>query len=132
MFFQHSTRLKPKKTSVFCAVQPIYITLYYLYQVRGRYISLTLKQFYEKFRKKHQLQLIAGEKGIYTSFKWIYLLEDLNNMSFIRGGELIITTGLANSYDHWLEELIYSVNKKGASGIILNIGNYIKDIPESH
>ncbi|CVK20708.1 PucR family transcriptional regulator [Sporomusa sphaeroides] len=90
---------------------------------------MTLKQFYEKFRKKHQLQLIAGEKGIYTSFKWIYLLEDLNNMSFIRGGELIITTGLANSYDHWLEELIHSVNKKGASGIILNIGNYIKDIP---
>lgn len=92
---------------------------------------MTLKQFYEKFQKKHQLKLIAGEKGIHASIEWIYLLEDLNNINFLRGRELIITTGFANNYAHWLEEFIHSVNKKGVSGIILCIGTYIKDIPNS-
>jgi hypothetical protein len=94
-------------------------------------MALILKQFYEKFQKKHQLTLIAGEKGIYDPIEWIYLLEDLNNIKFLRGRELIITTGLANNYDHWLEEFIYSVNEKGVSGIILCFGTYIKDIPNS-
>ena len=92
---------------------------------------MTLKQFYEKFQKKHQLTLLAGEKGIYEPIEWVYLLEDLNNVKFLRGRELIITTGLANNYDRWLEEFIYAVHKKGVSGIILCIGTYIKAVPDS-
>lgn len=94
-------------------------------------MPVTLKQFYEKFQKKHQLTLIAGEKGVYEPIEWVYLLEDLNNVKFLRGRELIITTGLANNYDHWLEEFIYSVHKKGVSGIILCTGTYIKAVPAS-
>ena len=92
---------------------------------------MTLKYFYEEFLKKHQLKLIAGENGIHSVVKWIYLLEDLKNIHFIRGGELIITTGLANNYDSWLEELVHAMGGKDVSGIILNMGNYIKEIPES-
>lgn len=90
---------------------------------------MTLRELFEQSKKKYHLELIAGEKGIHMIVKWIYLLEDLNNISFIRGGELIITTGLANTYDHWLEEFFYALEGKGVSGIIINVGRYINTIP---
>ncbi|MEL7635248.1 MULTISPECIES: PucR family transcriptional regulator ligand-binding domain-containing protein [Sporomusa] len=91
---------------------------------------MTLKQFYEKFKEKHQLTLIAGEKGIHASIEGIYLLEDLNNIKFLRDRGLIITTGLANHYDdYWLEELLCAARRKSASGVILCMGAYITEIP---
>ena len=91
---------------------------------------MTLKELFEQSKKKYRLELIAGEKGIHTVVKWIYLLEDLNNISFIRGGELIISTGLANTADNWLEDFFYALEGKNVSGIILNIGKYINTIPD--
>lgn len=92
---------------------------------------MTLKEFFEATKKRHRLTLIAGETGIYSIVKWIYLLEDLKNISFIRTGDLILTTGLANNYDTWLEELVYAMKGKRISGIIFNTGRYINEIPVS-
>ncbi|MCE5285337.1 MAG: PucR family transcriptional regulator [Pelosinus sp.] len=92
---------------------------------------MNLKDLFEQSKKKYRLQLIAGEKGSCAQIKWIYLLEDLNNISFIRGGELIITTGLASNYDGWLEDLFHAMEGKNISGIILNVGRYINKIPAS-
>ncbi len=91
---------------------------------------MTLKELFKQSTTKYHLELIAGESGIHKTVKWIYLLEDLNNISFIRGGELVITTGLANTYDNWLEDFFYSLEGKNISGIILNTGKYINQVPE--
>lgn len=81
---------------------------------------------YESEKKRYSLTLAAGEKGLTNSVSWVYLAEDFQNMSFLKGGELVITTGLFTERDISLTDFIRGLVTHNCSGIILNIGKYIK------
>ena len=57
-------------------------------------MSLTLEYFYQKTSTKYNLKLLTTSVNLNKEITWVYLLDDINNSSFVRGGELIITTGL--------------------------------------
>ncbi len=93
-------------------------------------MSVRIEAIYSKTKEKYKLKLIAGEAGISNIISWIYIMEDLTTADFIRGSELIITTGLGIKEDMDFYHMIQVLIEQKAAGMIVNTGNYINKIPD--
>lgn len=82
---------------------------------------------YEFAKSRYSLAFHSGEKGMRNSVSWIYLTEDIHNTGFLKGGEMIITTGLFTNSGVSLLDFIRAFAMKNCSCILLNIGNYLKE-----
>lgn len=94
-------------------------------------MSFTLEYFYGKTAEKYKLSLLTSPDTLKKEITWVQLLEDINNCSFIRGGELIVTTGFTTGDGEDLKQLVMCASRYGACGVILNTGNYIVAIDEA-
>ena len=97
-------------------------------------MSLHLTDIFEETGEKYQLQLMAGQNGLFRELSWVYVTEDPANASFLRKGELVISTGAL--YDHtekWLLHFIRTLWEKHTCGLILNIGKhlFLSDLTEA-
>ena len=85
-----------------------------------------LADLYHDYKDIHQLQLLAGEAGLSSSVSWVYMTEDIGNVLYLRGLELVITTGLASAgRPSWLASLVEQLLSSSCSGLIVNVGTYI-------
>ena len=81
-----------------------------------------LLNIYHSYREQYRLRLIAGADGLSSSVSWLYYTEDIGNISFLRGKELVITTGMMIRSDpDWLYKLIEELAFSSCSGLIINI-----------
>lgn len=80
---------------------------------------------YRLAQEKYGLALLAGRDGLHHSANWVYLAEDIRNASFLKGGELIITTGLFRQSGTELSTFIRTMVECRSSGILVNLGPYI-------
>jgi len=80
---------------------------------------------------RYQMQLIAGGGGWSNSISWLLMLEDLTIIQNFIGKELAVTTGLGFQTEESMEKLVHALSDAGASGLIINTGKYINEIPES-
>lgn len=94
-------------------------------------MSITLKQLYEQTKVKYHLRIIAGKNKLSNTVSRLYYIDDINVADWTRSGELIITTGSPSGDNEWLHELISNIINHNPSGIVVNIGGYIKEIPQS-
>lgn len=92
-------------------------------------MSFTLDYFYHCTKEKYKLTLLTPKVSLMYKITWVQLLEDINNCSFIRGGELIITTGLNARESTSLLSLVQQSHARGACGMILNTGMYLNTVP---
>lgn len=92
-------------------------------------MAVSLKNVYNDTRQKFKLELLAGREGLENTVSWVHLIEDVTTTDFIRGSELIITTGLGVKDEYWLDHFIESLSAKHAVGLIVNVGVYINEIP---
>ena len=89
-------------------------------------MAIFLADIYRETKDTYELQLIGGKGGLNRELTWVYVTEDQTNSSFLRRGELIISTGAL--YDHteqWLLRFIRTLIEKQTCGLILNIGKHI-------
>ncbi|MEQ8154064.1 MAG: PucR family transcriptional regulator ligand-binding domain-containing protein [Clostridiaceae bacterium] len=95
-------------------------------------MSIILSEIYESTKHKYELSLLGGHKGLHAIMNWVYIAEDIENSDFLRGGELIITTGLSCNNKDWLFSFISMLISHEACGLIINTGKYIQkeDISE--
>lgn len=106
-------------------------------------MALTVNTLFNFSETPFKLKLIAGKNGLSRTVSWIYYSEDPSSCEFIRGGELTITTGLMLRRRHenegieeeeilydFLKEFIDGFSRQNASGLIINTGKYIFDIPQ--
>lgn len=78
------------------------------------------------------LKLIAGEKGINEPISWFHYMEDPNYLGFLKGGELVLTTGMMFGGDEKeLLRFMTDLTKYAVSGLIINLSPYLKRIPDS-
>ncbi len=84
-----------------------------------------VSELYHSTKEKYSMTLHSGEAGLTNSVSWIYLAEDFQNMSFLKGGELVITTGLFTRSGIALFDFIRSLVTHNCSGILINVGQYI-------
>ena len=82
---------------------------------------------YHTTKEKYSLKLLSGEAGLTNSISWVYLAEDFQNMPFLKGGELVITTGLFMQSGITLSEFICALVTRSCSGILINVGQYIHE-----
>lgn len=79
--------------------------------------------------KECGIKLLAGKDGLNRRAKWVHMVENEEICGFLKGEEIILITGVALKSDDELISLVKSVIQYGASGIIINLGPYIKSIP---
>ena len=75
-------------------------------------------------------RVAAGSRGLARPIRWVHVLEAADNASFLKGGELILSTGVGFSRETqrhllYLEEVI----RRKAAGLCIELGSYIPHIP---
>lgn len=88
-----------------------------------------------KLKTLKKMELIAGDAGIEKCIEWIYVsecLEDpLEGIKWLQGGEIVIITGVGIRKDiSALTQLIEGISEKNGVGLIINIGEYIREVPK--
>lgn len=61
---------------------------------------------------------------------WVHILEDSDTASFLHGQELIFSTGIGHDNTDWFLDFARGLVANQASGLVLNLGPYIKAVPE--
>jgi Regulator of polyketide synthase expression len=82
---------------------------------------------YEYAKVKYHLNFLSGQSGMNNSVSWIYLAEDIQNIDFLNGGEMIISTGLFTSSGTDLLSFIRALSMRNCSCLVLNIGKYLAE-----
>ncbi|MBR1862220.1 MAG: PucR family transcriptional regulator ligand-binding domain-containing protein [Lachnospiraceae bacterium] len=80
---------------------------------------------------KYKMELVAGKNGWANSISWLLMVEDTTITDNFVGKELVVTTGLGFGTEEKLRELVKILDEHHCSGLIVNTGYYIKEIPES-
>ena len=97
-------------------------------------MSISVKDIL-KLDSLKKIKLVGGETGLEKGIEWIYVAECFENplegVKWLQGGEIIFITGVGIKDNiKILLELIKGISEKNGSGLIVNVGPYIKSIPE--
>ena len=91
-------------------------------------MAVTVNQLCKKCNQNYGLKAVAGFNGFNNLVEWVHIMESSNVGAFLRGQELVFTTGVMNNTGRWLLEFVKQLDKASASGLIVNIGPYIPAI----
>ncbi|MDR3593928.1 PucR family transcriptional regulator ligand-binding domain-containing protein [Clostridium sp.] len=97
-------------------------------------MSISVKDIL-KLDSLKKIKLVGGEAGLEKYIEWIYVAECFENplegIKWLQGGEIIFITGVGiKDNEEILLELIRGINEKNGSGLIVNVGPYIKSISD--
>ena len=93
-------------------------------------MSIMLKQLCSDTETKYNLKLIAGKNGMTNTVRWVHMVEDRQVPDFLHGNELVFTTGIGHVGKDPLLEFVKRLRKHGASGVVVNIGPYLANVPQ--
>ena len=97
---------------------------------KGRYMSFTIEDMMLTSENRYEMKFLAGKNGWANSISWVHLLEDTTIIQNFWGKEVAVTTGLGfPEKEDWMR-LARKLNRYHASGLIINVGQYIREIPE--
>lgn len=72
----------------------------------------------------------AGTEGLDSLVCWVHMVENTEISSFLEGGEIAFVTGIALEGDSALLGLVQAIQSRGACGVLINIGPYIRELPQ--
>lgn len=94
-------------------------------------MAISVGKLCKDVNQNYKMQLIAGRKGLSNLVNWVHVLEDMEVASFLLGYELVFTTGIGNMRnDGCMLEFVRSLVEREVSGLVVNIGPYIKSVPK--
>ncbi len=93
-------------------------------------MAVTVRFLYSKSVHIYRMQYLAGQAGFDRTVTWIHMIESKEAASFLQGGELVFFTGLLCENSEWLMDYATQLHQGGAAGLVVNIGSYIKEIPD--
>ena len=93
-------------------------------------MAATLEKIYEVALHHYHMKLVAGREGLSNLVDWVHVVEEMDYVHFLKGRELIITTGIKEPDDAQLLEFTQRVYATGASGLVFNVGRYIRSVPK--
>ena len=78
-----------------------------------------------------KLRIVAGKSGLDRLVRWVHFLDLPDVIPWVQGGELLIITGIGLDGDiSKLKDIVQGIIKKKLAGLIVNVGPYIKEIPD--
>lgn len=96
-------------------------------------MSMDLKVLIDHYQG-NELKLVAGAGGMHRRVTWVTMMETPDMADHLSGQELILTTGIGLEKGNICRsffELVRGLSEHGASGVVVNTGRYIDEIPES-
>lgn len=79
-----------------------------------------------------KLQLLAGKDGLNNEIRWVHYLEEPKYSEWLKGGELIIISGLVTAdEENQLTSLIMKLYEKNVSGVVVSLSFYIEKTPKA-
>lgn len=94
-------------------------------------MGFTIEDMNLMAKDRYQMDFIAGKRGWSNSISWVLMMEDAAIVRNFAGKELAVTTGLGFDTEEKLLALAKKLVVCHASGLILNTGEYILEVPES-
>ena len=94
-------------------------------------MGFTIEDMLVVSQDRYKMKMEAGSAGWSNSISWLLVLEDLTIIYNFSGKELVITTGLGFQAEADMLELVEELYNHDASGLIVNTGYYVKEIPRS-
>lgn len=92
-------------------------------------MAVKLSELYECV-KHMEITLVAGKKGLTNIVRWVHMVENEEISSFLEGQEVAFTTGIGLEKEQDLFSLVKQNYQNQASGMVINIGPYIKNISQ--
>lgn len=92
-------------------------------------MAIILEEIYEVALHRYNMKLVAGGRGLRNLVDWVHTVEEMDYVSFLKGRELIVTTGTREKDEETLVRFVKSLHETGASGLVINIGKYITRVP---
>ena len=82
-------------------------------------MAIILEEIYEVALHRYNMKLVAGGRGLRNLVDWVHTVEEMDYVSFLKGRELIITTGIREKDEETLVRFVKSLHETGASGLVL-------------
>lgn len=77
-----------------------------------------------------KMKLVAGKGGLGRIITWVHVIEIPEVVEWVEGGELLFITGVTiKDNTEALLKLVTDIDKKNLSGLVINVGPYIKATP---
>lgn len=93
-------------------------------------MAIRFWEIYKETKEKYKLHILAGKNGMDNVISWVHMLEDETIISRFGGEELAVTTGMKSDENGWLLHLVTAMKHAECTGIILNTGMYVNEIPK--
>ena len=94
-------------------------------------MGFTIEDMNLMAKDRYHMEFIAGKRGWSNSISWVLMMEDTAIIRNFAGKELAVTTGLGFDREEKLLGLARKLVVSHASGLIINTGEYIHDLPQS-
>lgn len=75
------------------------------------------------------LKLLTGKEGLEQRVSWVHVMESLEMTQFLKGGELVLCTGVGLPAKEDLLKFVKEIHKQNAVGVAFDSGKYIPEIP---
>lgn len=93
-------------------------------------MGFTIQDMLITSESQYQMKLLAGHNGWSNSISWVLMIEDTKILNNFSGKELAVTTGLGFRTEKELINLAKGLVNRNASGLIINTGEYMHEIPQ--
>lgn len=93
-------------------------------------MGFTIQDMMIASEERYRMKYLAGKNGWSNSISWVHLIEDTTIIRHFWGKELAVTTGLGFPTEEALLDLARHLVQHHAAGLIVNIGNYIEELPD--
>ena len=94
-------------------------------------MGFTIEDMLVVSQDRYKMKLEAGSGGWSNSISWLLVLEELTIIQNFTGKELAVTTGLGFQKEETMLRLVEELSEHNSSGLIVNTGFYVKEIPQS-
>ena len=94
-------------------------------------MGFTIEDMLVVSQDRYKMKMEAGSGGWSNSISWLLVLEDLTIIQNFTGKELAVTTGLGFQKEEDMLRLVEELSRHNSSGLIVNTGFYVKEIPVS-
>ncbi len=94
-------------------------------------MAITVNMLMEEMKEIYHLKYVTGERNGEHVVTWVHLMEDPSVAELFSGNEMVVTSGYAARDEQSLLHFIDEINQKPIAGLVINVGKYIRDIPQS-
>ena len=94
-------------------------------------MGFTIEDMNLMAKDRYHMEFIAGKRGWSNSISWVLMMEDTAIIRNFAGKELAVTTGLGFDTEEKMLGLARKLVVCHASGLIINTGEYIHELPQS-